>query len=80
MPKWFEAFARRNLRDEKTHETLRAFEMAIGGRSPKTLPILERRGLQIFDAIASDDRQSIFLASLEKHRLARVPFRRSVIQ
>jgi hypothetical protein len=43
MPNRFEAFADWNLRDQNADETLGTFEMAISGRSLKTLPVFERR-------------------------------------
>jgi hypothetical protein len=42
--------------------------------------MFERRALQILHVVSADDRQAIFLAPLQKRRLARVSFRRSLIQ
>src|SRR3990172_3515662 len=75
-----ETLAGRYFREHHAHESVGTFQVAIGGRAAPALPMLERRRLKISDAVAADDREPIFLAPLQKRRLARVPFRRSVIQ
>jgi hypothetical protein len=65
-----ETFSRGDLRDQHTDETLRAFEVTISRRPTEPLPMFEGRGFQIIDAVSAENRQSVFIAPIEKSRFS----------
>src|SRR6185503_12681300 len=66
MAQRLETFPRRDFRNQNSNESLGAFQVAVGRRTAPTLPVLERRGLQIANPVAGDERQPVLLAKFQK--------------